>query len=72
MGGTGSGPTSVKARAFDNQDLAQRIVTYIKHHLLDKEARPITEEIVQTWENDLETHAKRLKKAIEDDNEKQK
>lgn len=67
MGGMGSGPPSVKARAFDLYDFGLNLLTYLKHHLQDPDARPLTEDLLQERSDDLDLLAKRLKKAIEDE-----
>ena len=70
MGGTNSGPPSVKARAFDLADFSHRLLNYLKYHLQDADARPLTEELVNEWVGDLDAMEKHLKQAIE--REKQK
>ena len=67
MGGLGSGPQSVKARAFDLYEFGLTMLTYLKFHLQDPETRPFTEELFQEWADALDGIDKKLKRAIEEE-----
>ena len=70
MGGTNSGPASVKCRAFDLAEFSHKILNYLKWHLQSPEDHPLTDELVEEWKGDLDLVEKHLKQAIEPEKQK--